>query len=300
MAEQSPKAEPDKETPGFSSVVPIVASSVTLAASILGTVGVSAGIITALLRNELWPTILALAIAWLGVLLGVASVLVRRRAASSSDRSPQTTPPKDATPTRRKAAAPKRPRRRPGWEVGWRGSFALLSLGLFSFGVFWLVSLAAGSLKSTQRPVIVATVLPLDKPAGFASLEATVTASGMSTDERYFVNVLLLDRAAGTTKSEEIFVAYVGGDSEGKLDYKLKLAFLPRTEYPWGGISAQLQPEGQLPSPAQTCGLPNLPTRPLPLPTTPPTSPTTLAPGTTCTLALVPLPTATGTPPRTA
>jgi hypothetical protein len=69
----------------------------------------------------------------------------------------------------------------------------MLSLPLSIGGVFWLVYLAADSLKTTQRPAIVATVLPMSSPAGFATLKATVTASGMSTDERCLVQVDLIN-----------------------------------------------------------------------------------------------------------
>jgi hypothetical protein len=88
-----------------------------------------------------------------------------------------------------------------------------VSLLLFVAGVFRLVSIAADSLKTTQRPAVAATVVPLSSPTGFASLEATVTASGMSIDERYLVQADLIDDPQASPdkqKTKEIFFAYAG------------------------------------------------------------------------------------------
>src|SRR6266566_9973922 len=64
--ESSPTSGEGSQPP-FQAITTLVASTVTLAGSILGTLGVSAGVITALLRNDTLGTILAILLAAAGV-----------------------------------------------------------------------------------------------------------------------------------------------------------------------------------------------------------------------------------------
>jgi hypothetical protein len=274
---------------GFSGVVPVVASSVTVAGSILGTLGVSTGVITALLRNTRGPTIGALLFAGVGVVVGVVSALGSPRAVSRATPRPEN----------HRTATAQRPKRWAWLRARWRGALAIASLILFGAGIFWLVYLAAGSLRTTQRPAIVATVSPLDKPVGYATLEATVTASGMTTDERYLVIAeMIADKPDAPTK--EIFRAFAGAKSDGTFEYNFKVAFKTESSYPMIGITAHLQKENEAVAGFQKCGLPESATKSN-SPGSNATASTVLkppVPGTTCTVAAVPLTTTTTTTRR--
>jgi hypothetical protein len=277
MAERGQQTDSTSGGLGFSGVVPVVASSVTLAATILGTLGVSTGVFTALLRNAMGKTIGALLLAGVGVLFGVMSALGNPRTASHV-----TTRPENHRPT-----PPQRSGGSLAWlRARWRGALAIGALVLFGAGIFWLVSLAASSLRTTQRPAIAATVSLLDKPAGYATLEATVTASGMSTNQRYLVIAELIP-VKQDAPTKELFRTFAGGKSDGTFEYKLKVAFQTESAYPQIGITAHLQRENEAVTGFQKCGLPEAgATSSKPGSSTTVTSP---VPGTTCTVTAVPL-----------
>lgn len=220
--DQSPPRSENKPT------LATVGSTVTVVAGALGTVGITAGVITALLRNERALTIFAIVLVGVGVLAGVGAALFVERPL----------PGPQALVEGRK------------WRPEWG---AVSSIALVSVGVFILVLLTASSLRTTNRPTITASVTRVD--GNTSILEATVSAVGMTTDERYYIKVELFD-PSDTEKVEPLFYTYAGANSDGKLDYKLKLTIPHRAAYPTLGVSAQLQTEGGPATNAQNCGLP--------------------------------------------
>jgi hypothetical protein len=250
--------EPNEQI--FNALIAVVAATVTLVGAVLTTVGISAGVITGLLRNDTPLTSLFLVVALVGVLLGVASAFVR----------------------------PSGRRRRIRWAGGIRGFLALVGVLLLFLGVVLVVSRASTALKTTSRPSISVTVTPLDKPAGYATLEATVTASGVTTHERYYIHAELLNQQQQAANLP-VFTTFVGPGADGTLDYTFKVQFPIDPQHPWIAVTAQLSAEGKNLVTTQNCGLPQNPSSP-----TPPTA------GTTCAVARAPTGSASPSPTSTA
>jgi hypothetical protein len=152
---------------------------VTLTGGILPTLGTGSGVMTAPPRNATTLTLIALGLAALGNVCRCRNRVSRTRhwGATQTEAIPSGLRT-GVCSTREDGVAP--------------SDCYYVVTRIFIGGVFWLVYLAADSLNTTQRPAIVTTVLPISSPASFATLEATVTASGMSTDKRYLVQVDLI------------------------------------------------------------------------------------------------------------
>lgn len=138
---------------------------------------------------------------------------------------------------------------------------ALAGVLLLFLGVALVASRAATALKTTSRPSIAVTVTPLDKPAGYATLQAKVTASGLTTHERYYIHAELLNQQQQVAQ-RPVFTTFVGPGVDGKLDYTFKVQFPIDPRNPWIAVTAQLSPEGTALHPAQNCGLPDQPRSP--------------------------------------
>lgn len=246
-----------------------VGSTVTVVVGALGTIGITAGVITALLRNQEGLTILAIALVGVGVLLGVGSALFVER-------------PILTLKWRQR-------------EIRWRPRRAsIASIASVGIGVSILVLLAANSLKTTNRPVITTTVTSGNE--GTFVLDTSVTAAGMTTDERYYIKVEQFNSADPRVGGPMLFYTYAGAGADGKLDYRFKLIVPYNPAFPSLGISAQLQHEGDPPGETQNCGLllPNAPpstTSAAPAPTSRPPTPTSRPPTPTVTTTTTPRPT---------
>src|SRR6266496_4958087 len=286
---------------------------VTLLASILTTVGVTAGAITGLLRNDRAIALIFLMVAVAGVLVGLLSVFVgpapARDQQPGGDGRPSDTAKTESArwPERRfastaiayivlwllsrlgrrivvqaegKAAEEPVSRRRLTWRGGTRGVLSIVGVLLLFLGAGAVVFRASYALSTVARPSISANVTTLDKPAGWAMLEAHVTATGMTTRQRFLVQAELLTRDQ-TADGSIVFRSFVGPGGDGKLDYTFKTPFPLQEAHPLIGVTAQLSPEGVDLSGKQACGLPStvLP-RPLPLSSTRPSYSETLS----CTL----------------
>jgi hypothetical protein len=274
-------AEETQGSSGWESTLTLVGSSVTVVASVLGTVGITVGVITALLRNNPGWTLTAMALVGLGVLLGVAGAVLRR-AAPEALHEPAT----DAQRTQyeRDKQSAKR-------FAVLRRVAALLSLLLVGFGIGWFVKLAADSLRTTDRPTIAAT-FTAGSDTATATLEITVTASGMTTGERYYIRVELFNDERQDVPPRELFYTFAGPGADGKLEYKLKIAVPYDPVYPLVGITAQRQREGEVPGHVQNCGLPvEPPTSPTPSAASPSPSPTaSVAASASASVRAMPLP----------
>src|SRR5215216_4741466 len=76
--------EADPKGTGFPSIVTVVATTVTLVGTVLTTLGISTGVITALLRNNKAQTLFALLVTLLGILLGIVSTFITRGASDQT------------------------------------------------------------------------------------------------------------------------------------------------------------------------------------------------------------------------
>jgi hypothetical protein len=272
----------------FSGLIAVVAATVTLTGAVLTTVGISAGVITGLLRNDGWRTAIFLCVALFGVLLGVASAFVTSLDPSLSAESKR------------------------HWSGMTGGILAILGVLVLFVGVGLVVWRASSALKTTSRPSIAVTVIPLDKPAGDATLEATLTASGVTTQERYRISAELLTK--GQQEADRpVFTTFVGPGADGNVDYSFKVQFPINLQYPWIAVTAQLSEEGTIPHPTQACGLPEQPHTPSNAPNhsgnsnshpsiseSPSPSPSPVPSGTTCVIAIAPAPSANPWPTPTA
>jgi hypothetical protein len=237
---------------GFNTLIGTVSAIITLLGAILAAVGITAGIITALLRNDTSLTLAFLGLALAGILLGLLSAFIGARSSAV------------------------------------RGAMAMGGVALLFIGTGLVIWRATDILKTASRPSIAITVTPLDEPVGWASLQATVSASGITTRQRYFIHAELLDRQQKPT-NEPVFTSFVGPSTDGALDYTFTAQFPLDKNNPWIAVTAELDQEG---SPTygtqQTCGLP-VDERPPPI-------------GTTCTIAKAPIPSpsvTTSSPKRT-
>jgi len=200
----------------FSALIAVVAATITLAGAALTTIGISAGVITGLLRNDTLLTSCFLSVALLGVLLGVLSAFIGNPDPSPD---PSESSVQHGPAPQRRAGPPSSANRRKIRR--WSGALAIIGVLLLFVGVGLVVWRAATALKTTSRPSIAVTVTPLDKPAGYATLQAKVTASGLTTHERYFIHAELLDKQQHAANLP-VFTTFVGPGADGKLDYTFK------------------------------------------------------------------------------
>jgi hypothetical protein len=271
---------------GYGQLVNIVAGSVAVAAGVLGVFGVTAGVATALLRNVTEATLTATVMAGAAVLVGMVSAFVPRERTfaghsrmlslglivttallvvmwanigSSFVNNASTSVPNSAgwiaflggialtaIPLAIVVG------RHPNWPVG-----PVLTVGaLYVFGVavLGLVVLAATVLRTTARPTITTST----RAAGDSStsLTATVSATGLSTEERYEIVAELLDRDVDPTNVATRFRTYAGPDALGSLRYTFTIEIPRAAGATWVSVSAQLHQEGSTEPPAaDKCGL---------------------------------------------
>jgi hypothetical protein len=178
----------------------VLGGLLTALVAVLTAIGVSAGVFTALLRSQQW-TIWVLLIVLGGVVLGVFAAVIRHRR---------------------------------------KGVVVVGSVLLTFVGIGWLLLLASNSLGTTNRPIVTMSVTAPDRAGGPATLDLTMTASGLKPSDRYEIRVLLLDKESDP---ELIFTTFAGGSADGKIDYKLHLPFQPRTSRPWLAATALLESE---------------------------------------------------------
>ncbi|MBP2704237.1 hypothetical protein JOL79_10485 [Microbispora sp. RL4-1S] len=264
----------------------VVAGSVTVAAGVLGVSGVTAGVATALLRNITEATLTATVIAGAGVLVGLVSAFVPRERTfaghprmlraglvaatglvvwmwaiigwsfvDNAGRSPSGSTGWVAflaAIALSAVALAVVAGRHPQWPVG-----PVLTVGaLYVFGsaVLGLVVLTATVLRTTARPTITTTTRASGESA--VSMTATVSASGLSSRERYEIAAQLLDREMAPTRVDTRFRTYAGPDALGNLTYTFSIEIPRAAGATWVVVGAALVQEGsKAPSPAGACGL---------------------------------------------
>lgn len=278
---------PDEDGRSYGQLINVAAGTVTVAASALGVFGVSAGIATALLRNAPAPSLTVSGLGGLGVMVGLASAFVGERTLGESrwarfglvlavlcvvdalvmvgwfftGRGAESDAEKVAwwfflaflaLFTTGLAVVVWR-------NVNWRVGPVLSMAGIYLFGmaVLSVVILTVATLRTTARPTIEITT----KPAGdHVTITGNVTATGLSTDDRYEISVeLLTPSVEQTAPRSEVYRTYAGPNASGALDYTFTIAVPARPERPWVGISARLRDErGETaPAEANVCGLPD-------------------------------------------
>jgi hypothetical protein len=264
--------QPLDEAQGYDRLIQVVAGSITAAASALGVLGIGAGVAISLLRN--WPaaTLTGVSLAAVAVLAGITSAFAKSDAVLGEHRTGSflaltlgfvlasgnwllvgrayTTGAARSSFERTSwwgfVAA---------WIIGtlalailaWssqdklsvRAVLVVGALVLFGSAILGLVVLAASASRSTARPAIAASVVPLEKPAGFVSLTSTVTAAGLSGDDRYEV-VVMLPAQSKSGKTVELFRTFAGPSADGTLDYKFTVAFHGEPGHPLVVVTARL------------------------------------------------------------
>lgn len=253
-----------------SKIITLLASAVTVAGSVLGTVGISAGLVTSLLRNKQVETTVLLTLAGLAILVGVAAAASR----------PSAWPGTGGT-------------RKIGGLALTRTRTAVAAALVFGLSTLLLLILTTTVLRTNSRPVLSTTLVALDKPAGHMSYKVGASASGVSLDERYLIRVQLLGWDLRVLRT--IYYSYVGPSADGTLGFQAEL-FLPplSTDYFWVASSVQLQSEVRENDLANLCGVP-----PDALRTGGSATPTTRAPSRDATCSVASLP-RTKSPPPTA
>jgi hypothetical protein len=230
-------------------------ATVTILTGVLGAVGISSGLLLGLLRNNTGLILIVWTIVILGVILGIASGVVAK-----------------ATDSVRRVQPGVRDNQQSAQSLAPKSHLASLILSGISVilvfgGMMVLLNASAKALTTTNRPTISLNALP-SASGGTAEVNATVTAAGLTTDERYYIEVWLFNRAPERTR--KIFYTYAGASAEGALSYALKVSVPYDPEMHQLAITAQLQSEHDVFFVPDTCGLPKA--RPLISPTVTPSS----------------------------
>jgi hypothetical protein len=178
------------------SFLALVGSSVTVVTGVLGTVGITAGIITVLLRNS--SVVSFTRCCWLLRVWSRGFVAAVSRSSS----------------------------------IRRRGLAGGVSVVLVILGIGDFVRLTADALRTVERPTIAASISP-GTSSGTANLEVTVSANGMKMDERYFIRVETLNYSQQGTPGREVFFTYAGPGADGKLEYKTRLLVAYDPSYSW-------------------------------------------------------------------
>jgi hypothetical protein len=261
------------DTQSYDRLIQVAAGSITAAASALGVLGVGAGVAISLLRN--WPaaTLTAVSLAAVAVLAGITSAftkpdLVLQNYLRASGIVLLLSVAFVAWTWLIVGRAYTTGAARTGFEsrVWWlfalvwitataglawfawhkgrvwqvRAVLVVGALVLFGSAILGLVVLAATASRSSARPAIAATIEPLEKPTGFVSLSGTVTAAGLSADDRYEIIVTLLDERVQASNAGELFHTFAGPAADGSLDYKFKVTFPGQSALPWIAVTARL------------------------------------------------------------
>ncbi|GAB3400881.1 hypothetical protein [Flindersiella endophytica] len=275
----------DSDERSYGQLINIAAGTVTIAASVLGIFGVSAGIATALLRNAPAPSLTVSGLGGVGVMVGLGSAFVGNQRLGESrwtklalalgalcvadalvmvgwfftGRGANSLGEMVAWwlfltflagVTAGIAAVAWR---KPGWRAG--PVLSMAGVYLFGMAVLCVVILIAATLRTTGRPTIELTA----KPSGESvTLTGKVAATGLSNDDRYEIRVELLDQDVRVPDPPaEVYRTFAGPNAAGDLDYSFTITVPAKAELPWAGVTAQLGDEraGVQPVAAGNCGL---------------------------------------------
>ncbi len=220
-------AEQTKTTTGLLSAV---STAVTLTAAVAGSIGVSAGVLTTLLRNHPVQTGVALLLATAGAATALIAAITQP----------------EQSRTKVSLVQPRTNEE--------RGAWAILGALVFVAAICWLGYLYVGSLRTTERPIVTASYSGAATDKGPATLKLEAKANGLNRGERFFIRV---DALSEDFKSiDKVFYSWVGPNSEGTLAYSVEVPIgTLNSKAAWLGASARLEDEDQdTDKPISSCG----------------------------------------------